>query len=76
MALPRESSEGYPRQFKREPDRLTALRDKLNLMVAVTEDVVINANSAEILNIETVSLQSFERNVRDSVLKGKLRPTC
>lgn len=69
-------SDQEKRLFGRDPTRIKALRDQLNeMMINVIADAVIDADSPAVQGIADACLQNLEQNVRDPVLKEKLRPT-
>lgn len=69
-------SEEEKQLFRSDPQRIHALREKLNeMMITGIADAVIDADSPAVHNIATACLQNLEQNVGDPVLKEKLRPT-
>lgn len=63
-------------RFGHDPDAVNLTREKLNrLMIDGIANAVIDADSPEMKAIEDACLQNLEQNVRDPVLKEKLRPT-
>lgn len=62
--------------FAREPARIDALRAELNtMMIDGLANAVVDANSPAMQKIEETCRANLEHNVRDLVLREKLRPT-
>ena len=69
-------SEAQRQQFGSNPESIETLREELNqMMVSVIADAVIDADSPAVQHLANACLQNLEQNVRDPVLKEKLRPT-
>lgn len=63
-------------QFSVDPACMQETREKLNtMMIDGIANAVIDAESPAMKAIEDACLQNLEQNVRDPVLKEKLRPT-
>lgn len=61
-------------EFAHNPDKLQALRNELDAMFSDFSNAVINAESAQMKEIEQACLANLEDNVRDPELREKLRP--
>lgn len=60
--------------FRSDPDVLDALRDKINGDFQFFANAVIDAESDEMKAIEAACRANLEENVKDPVLREKLRP--
>jgi cation diffusion facilitator CzcD-associated flavoprotein CzcO len=67
-------SEEEKATFRTDPAALDALRDKINADFQFFANAVIDADSDEIKELERACLANLETNVRDPVLREKLRP--
>ncbi len=70
----REYSEEEKATFRSDPNSLDALRDKINEDFQFFANAVIDADSDQIKSIEKACLANLEDNVKDPVLREKLRP--
>ena len=69
-------SEDEKELFGRDPSRIKAVRDELNeMMITLIADAVIDADSPAVQAIADACRKNLEDNVRDPVLREKLRPT-
>lgn len=63
------------REYRAHPEQLRALRDELKTSFSRWfTNAVIDANSPQLLEIERMCRENLEQNVRDPVLREKLRP--
>ncbi|MCC6707205.1 MAG: NAD(P)/FAD-dependent oxidoreductase [Gammaproteobacteria bacterium] len=61
--------------FAADPTRIFAIRDEAKrMMTDFIANAVINADSKEMASIERACLENLENNVKDPVLREKLRP--
>ncbi|MEX2481886.1 MAG: NAD(P)/FAD-dependent oxidoreductase [Gammaproteobacteria bacterium] len=67
-------SEEEKAAFRADPDMLRAMRDQLHTDFQAFSRAVIDADSAEMKQIEDACRANLEDNVRDPVLREQLRP--
>lgn len=69
-------TEEQKQRFRDDPAQIRETRESLNrMMIDGIANAVIDAESPEMKAIEDACLQNLEQNVRDPVLREKLRPT-
>jgi cation diffusion facilitator CzcD-associated flavoprotein CzcO len=61
--------------FRNDPSKLEAIREQVNSDFETFSNAVIDAESAEMKEVEAACLANLENNVRDPELREKLRPS-
>ena len=69
-----EYTEAEKTEFRTDPSKLEAIRKQVNDDFEIFSNAVIDADSAEMKEVEDACLANLENNVRDPILREKLRP--
>ena len=76
--MPQENppfSEAEKAEFRRHPEALRAIHQNLSTLFTAFSNGVVDASSPQMKMVEAACLANLESNVRDPVLREKLRPT-
>jgi cation diffusion facilitator CzcD-associated flavoprotein CzcO len=68
-------SEAEKDEFRRHPETLRALHRDMSTLFTAFSNGVVDESSEQMKNIEAACLANLEDNVKDPVLREKLRPT-
>jgi len=75
--MPQENprySEAERAEFRRHPELVTKMHEDMAVLFSAFSNGLVDANSAQMKAIEDACLANLEQNVRDPVLREKLRP--
>jgi cation diffusion facilitator CzcD-associated flavoprotein CzcO len=75
--MPQENprySEAERAEFRRHPELVTKMHEDMAVLFSAFSNGLVDANSPQMKAIEDACLANLEQNVRDPVLREKLRP--